>query len=224
MEKSPSSQLLSLINFAKTFHLYSRYEMAKTLKSPLVFGEGFGDIKILKLAKDDFLREEKEYNARDTSQVQAFDGEILINKRKTPYGGIYAFADKSSEVSNPDALQVKITASHRKFSDFFGKDYLLDISPESLFIIFPDLTFSIAISYLTDTPWEEIRVELQEAELLDKDTDHLSGAMVSLDELRKKLKKATSTDGELMDLRKKFYGLAYAINESFQAQISQYEK
>jgi hypothetical protein len=47
--------------------------------------------------------------------------------------------------------------------------------------------------------------------------------MVSLDELRKKLKDTTSTDTALMDLRKKMYGFAYAINESFQARISQYE-
>ena len=223
MENSVSSQLISLVNFAKSFHLYSRYEMAKTIKSPLVFGEGFGDAKTLKLAKEDFLKVEKDYQS-PTSEKPTFDGEIVIDKAKTPYGGIYAFEDKSPYESNPKALQVKITASHKKLSDFIGKDYLLDISPESLFIIFPDLTFAIAIQFLIDIPWEEVRAELQEADLLDKDIAHISGEAVSLDELRKKLKDTTSTDGTLIDLRKKFYGIAYAISESFQNQITSYEK
>lgn len=223
MKNLVSSQLLSLVNFAKSFHLYSRYEMAKTIKSSLVFGEDFGDSKTLKLAKEDFLKREKEYQ-NPTSEKTPFDGEIVIDKTETPYGGIYAFEDKSTYQSNPNALQMKITASHKKLADFLGKDYLLDISPESLFIIFPDLTFAIAIQFLIDIPWEEVRVELQEAKLLDKDIAHLSGEAVSLDELRKKLKDTTSTDGMLIDLRKKFYSIAYAINESFQNQIKQYEK
>ncbi len=223
MEKSVSSQLLSIANFAKSFHLYSRYEMAKTLKSPLIYGDGFGDAKILKLAKEDFLKQEKDY--RESIPSEAKNGEeIVIDNVKNQFGGLYAFEDKGTEESNPDALQVRINASHKKLSDFFGKDYLLDISPESLFIIFPDLTFSIAIHFLIDTPWEEVRTGLQEDELLGKDVAHLSGSMVSLDELRKKLKDTTSTDGKLIDLRKKMYGFAYAINESFQAEISQYEK
>lgn len=223
MEKSVSSQLLSIANFAKSFHLYSRYEMAKTLKSPLIYGEGFGEAKILKLAKEDFLKQEKEY--QESVPYEAKIGEeIVIDNVKNQYGGLYAFEDKGTEESNPDALQVKITASRKKLSDFLGKDYLLDISPESLFMIFPDLTFSIAIHFLIDTPWEDVRAGLQEDELLSKDVAHLSGSMVSIDELRKKLKDTTSTDGKLMDLRKKMYGFAYAINESFQAQISQYEK
>jgi len=77
---------------------------------------------------------------------------------------------------------------------------------------------------LIDIPWEEVRAELQEADLLDKDIAHISGEAVSLDELRKKLKDTTSTDGTLIDLRKKFYGIAYAISESFQNQITSYEK
>lgn len=223
MEKSVSSQLLSVANFARSFHLYSRYEMAKSLKSPLIYGEGFGDRKILKLAKEDFLKQEKDYQ-NSVPQEAKIGEEIVIDNVKNQYGGLYAFEDKGTEESNPDALQVRINASHKKLSDFIGKDYLLDISPESLFIIFPDLTFSVAIHFLVDTPWEEVRTGLQEDELLGKDVAHLSGSMVSLDELRKKLKDTTSTDGKLMDLRKKMYGFAYAINESFQAQISQYEK
>lgn len=223
MEKSVSSQLLSLANFARSFHLYSRYEMAKSLKSPLIYGEGFGDKKILKLAKEDFLKQEKDYQNSVHEETQSGE-EIVIDNVKNQYGGLYAFEDKGTEESNPDALQVMINASHRKLSDFTGKDYLLDISPESLFIIFPDLTFSIAIHFLIDTPWEEVRMELQEVGILEKDVAHLSGSMVSLDELRKKLKDTTSTDIKLMDLRKKMYGFAYAINESFQAKISQYEK
>jgi hypothetical protein len=224
MQNIASSQLLSLVNFTKSFHLYSRYEMAKTLKSSLKYGDGFGDSKILKMAKEDFLKEEKEYRGSDMSEAPKFDGEILIDERKTPFGGLYVFEDKSSEKSNPSALQVGITASHKKLPDFVGKDYLLDISPESLFIIFPDLTFSIAIKFLIDIPWEEVRVELQETGLLEKDIAHLSGEAVSLDELRKKLKDTTSTDGMLIDLRKKFYSIAYAINESFENQIKHYEK
>jgi len=224
METSLSSQLLSLVNFAKSFHLYSRYEMAKTLKSSLIYGDNFGDPKILKMAKEDFLKEEREYRESSPSEAPKFDGKIPTDDRKTPYGGLYAFEDKSSEESSSSALQMKITASHKKLTDFLGKDYLLDISPESLFIIFPDLTFSIAIKFLINISWQEVRAELQETELLDKDMAHLSGEAVSVDELRKKLKDTTSTDGVLIDLRKKMYGIAYAINESFQNNILQYEK
>ncbi len=223
MEKLVSPQLLSLVSFAKSFHLYSRYQIAKEIKSPLVYGEGFGNAKILKLAKEDFLKQEKEYQNTPHNNTE-LNQEIVIDNVKNQYGGLYAFEDKSIEESNPDALQVRINASHKKLSDFLGKDYLLDISPESLFIIFPDLTFSIAIHILIDTPWEDVRLELQEEGLLSKDVAHLSGDMVSIDELRKKLKDTTSTDTTIMELRKKMYGFAYAINESFQAKISQYEK
>lgn len=218
-----SSKLFSLIHFAKSFHLYNRYEMAKTLKSPLIYGKDFGDLQTLKKAKEDFLRHEKAYRKRDVSEQPIFDGKLDIDEKNMPYGGILAFEEESPSESLPVALTMQINASHKKLGDFLGKDYLLDISPESLFIIFPDLTFVLNIKSIVEISWKQVRDELQEAGVLDKDIAHISGEAVSLDELRKKMKDTTSSDGVLMDLRKKMYAIAYAINDSFQANITQYE-
>jgi hypothetical protein len=224
MNDTASSQLASLVHFMKSFHLYSRYQISKTAKSTLKYGEGFGDAKVLKLAKEDFLRKEVDYKNRDEVYKPESGDKIVSDRMSSPYGGIYAFRDENTPEVSPDGLQIEITASKKKLEDFLGKDYVVDISPESLFIIFPDLTFQIEIRFLIDISWGEVRAELQEADLLDKDIAHLSGEAVSLDELRKKLKDTTSTDGTLIDLRKKFYGIAYAINESFQNQVKQYDK
>lgn len=224
MEHSVSSQLLSLVNFAKSFHLYNRYQLAKDLKSPLVYGEGFGSAETLRKAKEDFLKHQEAYNARDTSKDTWAKTIPFPDEAKMPYGNAFIFKETEATEEPPVALTLELFASHKKLEDFFGKDYVLDISPESLHIIFPDLTFIVPIQALIDTPWELLRTELQENELLEKDTAHLSGEMVSLDDLRKKLKDTASTDGKLTELRKKMYGLAYAINDSFQNNIERYEK
>lgn len=223
MQETLNSKVFSLVEFLKSFHLYSRYQIAKSLKSALIFGEDFGDARILKLAKEDFLGHEKVY--RDVSGEQA-DGEVYTDKQQNPYGGVFAFGASVQDTEDVQsvAFKMEIFASKKKRSDFLGKDYILDISPESLFVIFPDLTFVAEIQSLAELSWEEVRAELQEANLLDKDMAHLSGEAVSVDELRKKLKDTSSTDGALIDLRKKMYSLAYAINESFQNQIEHYEK
>jgi hypothetical protein len=223
MDESITSKLFSLIHFAKSFHLYNRYEMAKSLKSPLIYGEDFGDAQTLKKAKEDFLRHKEEYKKSDSSEQPIFDGKLDIDKKNMPYGGILAFEEETPSESRPVALTMQINASRKKLTDFLGKDYLVDISPESLFIIFPDLTFVVGINSLNETPWKQVRDELQETGFLDKDIAHLSGEAVSLDELRKKMKDTTSSDGALMDLRKKMYSLAYAINDSFQSNIKNYE-
>ena len=94
MEKSVSTQLLSIVSFAKSFHLYSRYQMAKTLKSSLIYEGGFGDKKILKLAKKkDFLQQEKDYQNSIPSETRSGE-EIVIDNVKNKYGGLYAFEDK----------------------------------------------------------------------------------------------------------------------------------
>lgn len=170
------------------------------------------------------MKKEKDYQNHEAPYTPESGDKRVADEVASPHGGIYAFRDESTPEANPDGLQVEITASKKKLVDFFGKDYVVDISPEFLFIIFPDLTFQIAIQFLIDIPWEQVRAKLQEAGLLDKDIAHLSGEAVSLDEIRKKLKDTTSTDGMLIELRKKFYGIAYAINESFQNQIKHYEK
>ncbi len=198
--------------------------MSKHAKSTLKFGEDFGDPKILKLAKEDFLKKEQDYQNHEAPYTPESGDKIATGKETSPHGGIYAFRDENTPEANSDGLQIEITASTKKLADFLGKDYVVDISPEFLFVIFPDLTFQIAIQFLMDIPWEEVRAELQEVGLLDKDIAHLSGEAVSLDELRKKLKDTTSTDGMLIELRKKFYGIAYVINESFQNKINSYEK
>jgi hypothetical protein len=197
--------------------------MAKSLKSSLIYGEGFGDLQTLKKAKEDFLKHKEAYKKSDPSEQPVFDGKLDIDDKNMPYGGILAFEEESPTESPPVALTMQINASHTKLNDFLGKDYLVDISPESLFIIFPDLTFVVGIQSLIESSWKTVRDELQEAGLLDKDIAHISGEAVSLDELRKKMKDSISSDGALMDLRKKMYALAYAINDSFQNNIEKYE-
>lgn len=223
MERTASSQFSSLIRFAQSFHLYSRYEIAKELKAPLLFGRDFGDAITLANAKEDYLSHKKAYEKRDKSHDTP-PSEIVINKAEMPYGGIMHFEEDTPSGDHSIALKIEIFASHKKLADFAGKDYLTDISPEHLYIIFPDLTFVIPIQSLIEMAWEDIRDELQENELLEKDIAHLAGEMVSLDELRKKLKDNVKSDRELMELRKKMYAFAYTIHESFNGNIKGYEK
>ena len=214
--KMDSSQVITLIDFVKSFHLYSRYEMAKSLQSPLMYGSDFGDKKLLQLAKVDFLKNETNYRNGGNPEKQSTE-----NKQT---GNVFLFKNNEPQEYKPAIMRLEIVASNKKLSAFLGKNYILDISPEYVFIIFPDLTFSISMEFFIQNKWEDIRAELQDADLLDKDIAHLSGDTISIDQLRKKLNNTTYTDGTLMDIRKSMYGFAYAISESFHNQIVKYEK
>lgn len=58
---------------------------------------------------------------------------------------------------------------------------------------------------------------------IDHDIAFLKGDAVSLDQLRKNIDNDTMTDGELTELRKKLYGIAYVINATIEEQTKPYE-
>jgi hypothetical protein len=137
----------ALINFVKSIHLYSRSKIAKESGSRYSYGDGeFGDTKILQKAKEDYLEKQKSYN-ESLAETVSMNQEEVVRDGTTPavkenlYGDLYLFPivsdDKRDDAveSESDMLSIQIEASQRSMIDFMGKDYLFDISPQSVFII-----------------------------------------------------------------------------------------
>lgn len=207
MNKNPLKPFLDYIN---SLHLYSRRQIADDLGSEVKYGDGTcGGKEILKKAKEEYELALAEKPIDDSF------GELYIFQEQGEEGAMMTQEEVDHEVSTADFL---IEKTNRNFEEFIGKDYLVDISPKSIHIIFPDMTFLVNLKLIIDTSWEDIREILQEHNILEKDIAFLSGNIgVSLDMLRKKIKNQTITENELNELRKKLYGLAeitFSIIES----------
>ena len=207
MNKNPLKPFFDYIN---SLHLYSRRQIADDLGAEIKYGDGkYGNKEILQKAKEEY-----ELALADKPTDDSF-GELYMFQEQGEEGAMMTQEEVDHEVATADFL---IEKTNRKFDEFTGKDYLVDISPKAIHIIFPDMTFLVNLKLIIDTSWKEIREMLQEHNILEKDIAFISGNVgVSLDMLRKKTKNQTMTENELSELRKKLYGLAeitFSIIES----------
>lgn len=215
-----NNPLQPFIEYLYNIHLYSWWQISQEMNSAITYGDGvYGDPAILKKAKSDFEEKQESYISKET-----------INTDNQAYGTGYIFSKAPEELTErprpeADSFQVDILASERKFEEFIGRKYMVDISPEKVFIIFPDLTFAIPVKQITELDWTVIRNELQEMNILEKDLPFLSKNIgVSLDMLRAKIKNQTMTENELSELRKKLYGLAKITSSIIDSKINAYEE
>jgi|GEM_PF-1830981 len=236
MKDENNNALTPVISYVQSLHLYSRREMSEMLGSSIHYGDGtYGDALVLAKAKTDHEKHQKQYQEflkdKEKSDFKEPEESEFTKNAQHEFGSMYAFKDKSfsGEVTEEEMKEqmaeadMSLEASDKPFAEFLGKDYLVDISPKHVHIIFPDITFKIHLEMLYTVSWELVREELQGLGLVDKDIAFITGEAVSLDQLRNKLKNETMTDGELTELRKKMYGLAYAINATMEEQINAYE-
>ncbi|MFT7645162.1 MAG: hypothetical protein ACI9BF_000835 [Candidatus Paceibacteria bacterium] len=198
---SPQTVAERIFEYIGTFDLYTRWKLSKDLGSMIVYGEkGFGDKEKLAKAKAENKR-----------------GFITTNKYEEGSAHHIVMAhidDTDDQDQSANGFVVEVVPSTKSYSEFFGKDYIVDISPEKVFVIFPDLTFTVGTDAIKDLSWQGWREVFEIEGILEKDIEGYTESLVSLDKLRRKIKDTTKTDGELKDLRRKLYGLAYVINEN----------
>lgn len=238
MTSKPEQSKPSLIEFFQSIHLYSRWELSKRMGSKYSYGDGeFGDATILAKAKKEFFEMQEKYGEY-LKDVE--DGAVEkeppttsedIRDDKGEYGNLYMFHQDTEhgETDEPERPVTKgnmgMQASNRTLSDFLGKEYLVDISPEFVYVIFPDMTIHFTIDTVMDAPWEQVRSYLQEQKLVDFDVAGASGEALSLDKIRRKLgaKGKTMTDDQIADFRRRTYGFAEVILQTTNENIQRYE-
>jgi hypothetical protein len=175
---------------------YSRWHIGKSVNSKFVYGEnGFGSAEE--------LQKRKEYHRHNDNDPR----DLPIPGRKSVK--IYNhFAHGEKEC----VYCMEVTATEKPLHSYEIDSIHIDISPENLFIICPDLTFAILLVVFNTGTWQDWRGILQEQNLFEGDVEGYRNDLVSLDVLRRKMKNETISDLDLKDLRKKLYGFAYAID------------
>jgi hypothetical protein len=189
----------TIFDYIGRFDLYFRWRVAKELKANTVYGEGdFGDKALLKQAK--------EAHSEDIKIDTIVGGPI--HQAVIAHIGEGGFSD--AEITSHG---IEAVPTSRPRADFHNEDFIVDISPDKLFIIFPDLTFSVEISEIKNITWKEWRAYLEQESLLEGDMEGSNEELVTLDTLRKKMGDEQITELELKELRRKFYGFAYAVDK-----------
>jgi hypothetical protein len=196
---SPEYIANGMIKHATELNLAERWRMARDLGSKTIYGDnGFGDKE--KLAES--IKENK-YNVDLKSEPDNHISHHVIKAH---------IDDTVDRDQTKNSYIFSVEATEKPYSDFLGKEYIFDISPENVFVIFPDLTFITSVDRFEDLSWKEWRAVLEKEGLFDGDYEGHLDSLVSLDKLRRKIKDDSMTDLDLRELRKKLYGFAYAID------------
>jgi len=183
-----------IFNYIKSLDVFQRYEISKKIGSKIVYGEnGFGDRKRL----IEYINK----NPDKSLEVEKDNVKYIL----TEYEG-----DMPS-IEN-EVFFIQITPSTLPLKEFNNKDFITDISPKNLYIIFPDLTFTLHLNSFRSLTWEAVRSELQNIDVLEKDISAIRGDLISIDKMRAKIQDTEMTDKEFIELRKNLYGLAYTIH------------
>ena len=172
MSKQPFNPISPILEFVQSLHLYSRWELAKDLGSKVVYGDGnYGNPNTLKKAKEDYLKRQKDYEAFLIEQQQENytpPADEELGDYDLPYGSSYIFKTGEEEITPQEAQDqidqapLSVEATTKPLSEFIGKDYLVDISPLSLFVMFPDITLVLNLKVVSEAPWDLVRDILRE--------------------------------------------------------------
>ena len=166
------------------------------------------------------IAEEVSIFAEDFKYKKEVDKNILvvIDYDRTP-------EDKINDV--PDSIGLDINQTDKTKYKNINNNFEIDISPAEVFLIFPEITFSFSVrdftigswmsvqtkKFLSSDEWKIVRSEIEESDYLEKDISGITGTLISIDKMRNKMEDRTSTDKELIELRKNLYTLGYAIDE-----------
>lgn len=191
----------NVISLFAELDVYMRWHIGKSVNSKFVYGENdFGSVEK--------LQERKEFHLHDDN-----------DKRSSPTPGresVKIFTH-FSYLNEECVYCMEVTATKKSLDSYEFDSLVIDISPEKLLIIYPDLTFSLPIEAFNIGAWKNWRSVLEEQNLIEGDVEGYRSDLVSLDVLRRKMKNDTISDLELRELRKKLYGFAYAMDKHIRA-------
>jgi hypothetical protein len=217
----------SILEYFQSLQPYCRHELGKSLKSKHYYGDGeFGDLKVLQRAEQEYKEKHKEYAGRDQTSTDMPEG--LEHGLE---GEVYIFpvAHEENGSNKTDVkrsiFSIGLEPSYAPLSAFLDADYMVDISPKSVFVIFPDFTLVVDIDFFGDDDWTFTRADLIEKGVIDASNIDSSSDLVSIDKIRLALNShgLEKTDGELIAMRKQMYGLAEAVHQTMEDKSKIYE-
>lgn len=129
--------------------------------------------------------------------------------------GLIDFDCENPDYNSPEpwpSMPVYIYETDREKYPLINLDYEIDISPDWVFIVFPEVTCSFNYERLGFIFHDEAREELEDLELMERDIESLSGRLPSLEKIRSLTRDYEITDKEMKEVRRIMYGFALAID------------